>query len=499
MSMTRTPPAKPRQTRARAAQQSADNGSLRPCASFEDRTKNVDDDSRSAVSNEACGINGKNSKFKEGKTTDESVPPSSSPLVALESKSVGRLDTNVFKPFGVANSSISLSRSSSDTSTSDNADESAICQGGPGKFNCGVQVADGDNAVQCDKCKRWFHIKCQSIPEPAHEALVKYECLSWLCGKCKPSIENQVGDSTCKEKNGLALLEKKVQEISEALRQHTTTIAQSLKDQEKVASEHFKLLEKVSKDQWNQKTSYADIVRGSCDKVIKEVGAKFEMLPSKVVSKDATDTTMVMTKVFDSFLDKEKRKLNVVVHNLPEDESATLAQQNHRDQEMFTDVVKEGLKLVTRPTRSFRVGKKLEGKPRLLIVTLENSEIKAELLRLAPQLRHLTTWTRIYITPDLPKKEREENRKLREELFARRQAGEENITIRRGKIIKLPEARSAIVSDQQSQDTPNSKESKARDHDGAATAHLPAQGGGGGGSPAFPHAHSSASISSGSK
>ena len=52
--------------------------------------------------------------------------------------------------------------------------------------------------------------------------------------------------------------------------------------------------------------------------------AKFEMLPSKVVSKDASDTTMVMTKVFDSFLDKEKRKLNVVVHNLLEEGSVEM-------------------------------------------------------------------------------------------------------------------------------------------------------------------------------
>ena len=135
-SMIRTPPAKPRQTRAHVAQQSADTSSLHPCTSFEERTERVDD-SRSAVSSVACGINGKNSKFEGGEPTGESVSPSS-PLVTLESKSVGRLDTNVFKLFVVANLSILLSSSSSDTSASDNADESAICQGGPGKFNCGV-------------------------------------------------------------------------------------------------------------------------------------------------------------------------------------------------------------------------------------------------------------------------------------------------------------------------------------------------------------------------
>ena len=57
---------------------------------------------------------------------------------------------------------------------------------------------------------------------------------------------------------------------------------------------------------------------------------------------------------------------------------------------------------------------------------------------MASELRHLSTWKRIYVTPDLTKKEREESKRLREEFAARRQAGETDITIRRGRIIRLP-------------------------------------------------------------
>lgn len=43
----------------------------------------------------------------------------------------------------------------------------------------------------------------------------------------------------------------------------------------------------------------------------------------------------------------------------------------------------------------------------------------------------------VYISPDLSPKEREANRKLREELAARRSAGENNLTIRGGKIVSV--------------------------------------------------------------
>ena len=138
-------------------------------------------------------------------------------------------------------------------------------------------------------------------------------------------------------------------------------------------------------------------------------------------------------------MDKEKRKLNVVVHNLPEQEGDSLPERMERDQHLFAEVIKEGMNLIVRPTKAFRVGKRVEDKPRLLIVSLESMDSKLEILKMAPQLRYLTKWQRIYVTPDLSKKEREESKRLRAELSARRQAGEEHLTIRRGKIVKTNE------------------------------------------------------------
>ena len=372
--------------------------------------------------------------------------PASSPMVSGSAKNdgVGKLDSSAYKPFGSA-TSINMSRSASDTS--DSSSEDATCRGGPGKINCGKQVLHGDKAVQCDRCKSWFHMKCQAIPKLAHDALVKYKCLSWLCDKCKQTITDGCDCPTApsqpeKETNvELKRLERKVEDVGESMRTHMKIIVQSIKEQEKIVIDSTKLMERSYRDQHTQKSSYADMVRGTCEKVVKEVTAKIDTLPKQRENKDVTETTKVMSQVFDSFMDKEKRKLNVVVHNLPEPNGNSFAERAEQDQQLFTKVIKDSLNLIVRPTRTFRVGRKMGEKPRLLIVSLENTDTKAEILKMAPEIRHHPEWSRIFVTPDLSKKEREEGKRLREELHARKEAGEENLTIRKGKIIKIQEKR----------------------------------------------------------
>ena len=80
-------------------------------------------------------------------------------------------------------------------------------------------------------------------------------------------------------------------------------------------------------------------------------------------------------------------------------------------------------------------GKKVPDRDRLLIVTLENVGIRQEVVRLAPQLRSCEAYANVYINPDLTPREREQGRKLREELASRRQKGEKNLVIRKGKIV----------------------------------------------------------------
>ena len=142
-------------------------------------------------------------------------------------------------------------------------------------------------------------------------------------------------------------------------------------------------------------------------------------------------------KVFDEFIDKDRRKNNLVIHNLPEMGEGTVEERSSRDVRMFQEVVKDSFKLNVAVARSFHVGKAMGNRERLLIVTLKTPGVKQELLRMAPRLRSSAKWGNIYITPDLTRAEREATRKVREELAVRKNAGKTNLTIRKGRIVPV--------------------------------------------------------------
>ena len=56
---------------------------------------------------------------------------------------------------------------------SDDDKNNCICNGGPSQSNCGRLVSEDDDAVECEKCMRWFHCKCQGISKAALTALGK--------------------------------------------------------------------------------------------------------------------------------------------------------------------------------------------------------------------------------------------------------------------------------------------------------------------------------------
>ena len=141
--------------------------------------------------------------------------------------------------------------------------------------------------------------------------------------------------------------------------------------------------------------------------------------------------------MLDEYPDKEKRKRNVVVHNLPKRDGERQQEKTKKDSELFADIVKEHLQMIVNVNRSFRVGNAEGDKPRPLVVTLDSEEVKWELLHQAPQLGQAPMRPRIFINPDLSPCERAEGKRLRNELNRQRENGEMNLTIQRGRIVEV--------------------------------------------------------------
>ena len=80
-------------------------------------------------------------------------------------------------------------------------------------------------------------------------------------------------------------------------------------------------------------------------------------------------------------------------------------------------------------------GQNQNEKPRLIVATLDQPSRRRVILAATKTLRHTETWSNVYISPDIAPAERDKEKKLRDELKTRRDAGESNLIIRSSQII----------------------------------------------------------------
>ena len=160
-----------------------------------------------------------------------------------------------------------------------------------------------------------------------------------------------------------------------------------IRNQEMMYTGQCKLVDMTAKtpDEGQNQKTYADAIEGVGVEVAEQVSKKIEKMPSVTIPVQRSREEIA--GIIDEIQDKEKRKLNVVVHNLKESKGKTQSERAKDDEENFVVMVKEALKIIVKTERNFRVGKKDDSKPRLLVVTLRNMTDKLEILRLAASLR----------------------------------------------------------------------------------------------------------------
>ena len=301
-----------------------------------------------------------------------------------------------------------------------------MCSGGPSKRTCGNTVTDDDLGLECDSCHEWYHAACQGIPKAAVKALEKFiGYLSWLCAKCKSSLisgkerppllaplEGKVAELEKVIHRHMEVVESSIQIQEQTMKEHAIQVERTLQSYGKNAIEHAKAVEQSVKQ---HKATYAEAVKGTCSEVTNIVKAQLAGIP-KVSQSNDTKTVQDLSKVLDDHMDKERRKANLVIHNLPEQEGTSVSERSAKDMSSVSTMVKDIMRIHVTLSKSFRVGKRMPEKHRLLIVTLENPASKHDILKGARQLRHSDMYSNVYITPDLTQKEREAGRKLREEL-----------------------------------------------------------------------------------
>ena len=166
------------------------------------------------------------------KSSEEAAVIGKSKETKADWNKVGKLSATMYRPFGTRSRSASLSGS-----------EGAICKGGP-NGSCGNEVVDTDEAMQCDRCDRWYHCACQGVPLSTYQVAVKHEELMWLCKECKASFQASTptrghkpqGDEMGKLKESFQMLMQttmeQLQSMKEMLKeQYLEGLHQQYKDQ----------------------------------------------------------------------------------------------------------------------------------------------------------------------------------------------------------------------------------------------------------------------------
>jgi hypothetical protein len=266
------------------------------------------------------------------------------------------------------------------------------CQdGGPHSDPCGKctqACASSDNSISCDKCGSWYHQKCAGLNNQEFKCLGKQNSpILWFCPECQPMLRQQ--SQTDHTVNG------KLDTILTLLTTLNTRIA-TLETRDAASTEYI-------------------------DKRIDE-------------------------KVHDAFreeMDKERRKCNLIIHGLEENANGDLSEQKLQDEGRVKDALYSiKAELTAVPTELTRLGEKKPGRIRPVRITVNSITAKRDILSKARLLRENASFDNVYIGPDLTFKEREANTVLVKELKTRRDAGERNLMISRGKIIAKPQAHS---------------------------------------------------------
>ena len=260
------------------------------------------------------------------------------------------------------------------TQASNERENSNENQGKISCTDCKVDLTTGKKSIKCGFCKNQYCCKCSKLKQTLFNEIGREDSILWTCTHCRIAMPgvNQMMSS-------IKSLELKVGEIQAQIQNQSE-------------------LPKTDKDLIRQ--------------VIRE---------EKEEERES-----------------ELRKLNIVVHQLPESKLGTLEDRKRDDLDTLQSLVTDALHIDVDIENVFRLGTfSRDGqRTRPVKFTVQNVEDKRRVLGASKNLKNVPGYSNIYFTPDLTRGQRQTAFELRQERRRRIEAGEENLVIRRGKIIK---------------------------------------------------------------
>jgi len=324
---------------------------------------------------------------------------------------------------------------------------------------CKQDLGPDCKAIQCDLCGSWIHSRCESVSDEVYENmndvvgslnnLVYYcdtnNCISRIKQLLFTYLED---DSQSFETKVASVIKETVPACSSdsynELKSQMGSVTTQIKDLITHNSQLQKQIEAISTSINNiQKTSYAAVAAQASTVPSPNSSDSSSGPPIHHSSQPTTPDELrnAVSSVISEEKDKQKRRLNLIVHNMAESSSDQPQSRKEQDIACIRDILHSQLEVQPCISNAVRLGKRGGPKPRLLKITVESEEEKVAILRNVKRLRLPSTpdpLKRIFITPDLTPREREVNKALRSELAERNKSAKQFI-IKNGQIVQRRE------------------------------------------------------------
>jgi len=270
-----------------------------------------------------------------------------------------------------------------------------------------------DVLIQCERCEMWLCAGCEKLSPEVISFIGEHSesRVHWFCMICDKLAINAV-------KSYSHMSNPLTKEITSCL---NDTLVKPLNS----------AIDSISKA--------VDNIQVSLTKSIEQI-----VVPSNETSNNMNSpiskesVASLTTSLFNEQKEREKRELNLVIHNLPESTATESAARKKADIQKVFSVLKDSLKIKPTISNAVRIGKKGPDKPRLLKITIGSIEEKVSILRNKSKLRSESNQEyirKIFITPDLTPLEQRKNKALRQQLTEMNK--EKNIyTIKNGEIVR---------------------------------------------------------------
>lgn len=271
-------------------------------------------------------------------------------------------------------------------------------------IECGNNLTNASQALTCDMCAETRScIRCLNMNPDLYELLQTDANMKWNCDSCSREMKNK----TSAEDRG------DLKEMMIAM-------------QKQLARMETMLTAKVDRAEHEQLEARVTMLEEQDEQIDPE-----EI--NKLIDKRVEEQ-------IEEYRERERRKFNLIVHNMAENDAETSEerrQHDHIEMERTLQAIDCG---ETEIDTVQRLGERRDDKPRIIILKMKKVADKRKILMSTKKLREDEQRKNMYITPDMSKKSREHNKKLRTELKERREAGEGNLIIRNGKIMEKEQA-----------------------------------------------------------